>query len=200
MSDLFCRHNRFTADCPICSKVTVLERNAQSATRVPKPPKPAGERPGRQQFRGPYATAGPYDREGERVEVRLEKVPGGVRLAEWSGGALQRRAPVLPAGDLLGLVAQARERDLLPQRDLDRLADAAAAERSGDAVEWGASAGRTGDLPEELRVEALGDGDVRVARWIQRPRAEWELLDAPPMLPVARFAEALAAARRAGAA
>ena len=30
---------------------------------------------------------------GESVEVRLEKVPGGVRLAEWAGGALQRRAP-----------------------------------------------------------------------------------------------------------
>ena len=200
MSDLFCRHNRFTADCPICSKGTVLERHTPSAARAPKPRKPAAERPGRQQFRGPYATAGPYDRDGERVEVRLEKVPGGVRLAEWSAGALQRRAPVLPAGDLLGLVAQAREREFLPRRDVDRLADAAAAERSGDSAGWGASAGRTGDLPEELRVEAIGDGEVRVARWILRPRAEWELQDAPPMLPVARFAEALAAARRAGAA
>ena len=200
MSDLFCRHNRFTADCPICSKGTLLERHAPNAARAPRPAKPAAAKPGSQQFRGPYATAGPYDRDGERVEVRLEKVPGGVRLAEWAGAALQRRAPVLPAGDLLGLVVQARERELLPQRDLDRLAEAAAAEQSGDAAGWGASAGRTGDLPEELRVEAVGDGEVRVARWIRRPRAEWELLDAPPMLPVARFAEALAAARRAGAA
>jgi CheY-like chemotaxis protein len=53
---------------------------------------------------------------------------------------------------------------------------------------------------EGFRVEAVGDGEVRVARWILRPRAEWELQDAPPMLPVARFAEALAAARRAGVA
>jgi hypothetical protein len=41
---------------------------------------------------------------------------------------------------------------------------------------------------------------VRVARWILRPGAGWELQDAPPMLPAARFAEALSAARRAGAA
>ena len=200
MSDLFCRHNRFTADCPICSKGTLLERDVPNTARAPRASKPAAAKPGRQQFRGPYATAGPYERDGERVEVRLEKVPGGVRLAEWAGGALQRRAPVLPAGDLVGLVVQARERELLPQRDLDGLGEAAATEHSGDAAGWGASAGRAGDLPEELRVEAVGDGEVRVARWIRRPRAEWELLDAPPMLPVARFAEALAAARRAGAA
>ena len=200
MSDLFCRHNRFTADCPICSKGTVLEKHVPGAARPPKPPKPAAERPGGQQFRGPYATAGPYERDGERVEVRLEKVPGGVRLAEWAGGALRRQAPVLPAADLLGLVEQARERELLPQRDLDRLEAAAAEDRAGDPGEWGASAGRTGDLQEELRVEAVGDDAVRVARWILRPRADWELQDAPPMLPAARFAQALAAARRAGAA
>ena len=199
MSDLFCRHNRFTADCPICSKGTVLEKHVPSAARPPKPPKPAAERPGGQ-FRGPYATAGPYERDGERVEVRLEKVPGGIRLAEWAGGALRRQAPVLPAADLLGLVAQARERELLPQRDLDRLEAAAAEDPAGDPGEWGASAGRTGDLQEELRVEAVGDDAVRVARWILRPRADWELQDAPPMLPAARFAQALAAARRAGAA
>lgn len=200
MSDLFCRHNRFTADCPICSKGTVLEKHVPSESRPRKPREPRAAKQTGQQFRGPYATAGPYDRDGERVEVRLEKVPGGVRLAEWAGGALQRRAPMLPAGDLLGLVAQARERELLPQRDLARLEEAAGADASGDRGEWGASAGRAGDLQEELRVESVGDGEVRVARWIRRPRAEWELQDAPPMLPVARFAEALAAARRAGAA
>ena len=36
---------------------------------------------------------------------------------------------------------------------------------------------------------------MRVARWILRPGADWELQEAPPMLPAARFAEALAAAR-----
>ena len=55
-----------------------------------EPPKPAGaEARAAQQFRGPYATAGPYERDGERVEVRLEKVPGGVR----PGGVGGRRAP-----------------------------------------------------------------------------------------------------------
>ena len=200
MSDLFCRHNRFTADCPICSKGTLLERHVPGATRPRKKPKPAAEKPTGGQFRGPYATAGPYDRDGERVEVRLEKVPGGVRLAEWSGGALRRQAPVLPAVDLFGLIGQARERELLPPRDLEKLDAAAAAERSGEPGEWGASVGRTGDLQEELRVEAVADGTVRVARWILRPGAGWELQDAPPMLPAARFADALAAARRVGAA
>jgi hypothetical protein len=131
--------------------------------------------------------------------VRLEKVPGGVRLAEWAGGGLRAQAPVLPAGDLRGLIAQARERELLPERDLKKLEDAAGAEPGGEARPWGASPGRAGDLQEELRIEALEDGNVRVARWILRPRSEWELLDAPPMLPAARFAEALAAAARAGA-
>jgi hypothetical protein len=201
VSDLFCRHNRFTADCPICSKGTVLEKHVPTAAARPrKQPKPAAEKPGGQQFRGPYATAGPYEREGARVEVRLEKVPGGVRLAEWADGALRRAAPVLPAGDLGELVAQARERQLLSERELERLEAAVREERSGEAQEWGASAGRAGDLREELRVEAVGEGAVRVGRWILRPGSDWELQEAPPMLPAARFAEALAAARRAGAA
>ena len=205
MTDLFCRHNRFTADCPICSKGTLLgaETTKPKRPRAPTPARrAAGGRPPPPhgaQFRGPYATAGPYDRDGEAVEVRLEKVPGGVRLAEWSRGSLQRRAPVLPADDLRGLVAQAREREVLPERDLGRL-ESALGEAAGATAGWGASAGRAGDLREELRVEAVGDGSVRIARWILRPHADWELQDAPPMLPVARFAEALAAAVRAGAA
>jgi hypothetical protein len=205
VTDLFCRHNRFTADCPICSKGTLLEPDAtRPRSRAPTPARrKSGAKPAAQhgaQFRGPYATAGPYDRDGDRVEVRLEKVPGGVRLAEWAGGALRRRAPVLPAADLRGLVVQARERQLLAERELERLEAAVGQEPAGDRGEWGASAGRTGDLREELRVEALGDGAVRVARWILRPGAGWQLQEAPPMLPAARFAEALAAARRAGAA
>ena len=205
MSDLFCRHNRFTADCPICSKGTLLESDAtRPRPRAPSPrSRPPGAKPPAPhgaQFRGPYATAGPYDRDDERVEVRLEKVPGGIRLAEWAGGALQRRAPVLPAADLGALIEQARERSLLPERDLMALETAVAQEAAGDPAEWGASPGRTGDLQEELRFEALGGGAVRIARWIMRPGAGWELQDAPPMLPAARFAEALAQARRVGAA
>jgi len=212
VTDLFCRHNRFTADCPICSKGTLLDADASQAKPRPRAPVPrsrrAGGAPHGGQFRGPYATAGPYDRDGETVEVRLEKVPGGIRLAEWAGGSLQRRAPVLPAADLLALVAQVRERQLLPERDIQRLEAAIAEPRPDGSPEpgpdgprpWGASAGRTGDLREELRVEAMGDGAVRVARWILRPHADWELQEAPPMLPAARFAEALAAGVRSGAA
>jgi hypothetical protein len=202
VSDLFCRHNRFTADCPICSKGTLLETDAARPRPRAPTPRRSGAKPAAPhgaQFRGPYATAGPYDRDGERVEVRLEKVPGGLRLAEWAGGALQRRAPVLPGQDLRALVAQVSEKGLLPGRELAKLEEAAAQEPAGEPAEWGASPGRTADLQEELRVEAIGDGAVRVARWVLRPGAGWEVQDAPPMLPAARFAQALAAARRAGA-
>jgi hypothetical protein len=200
VSDLFCRHNRFTADCAICSKGTVLEKHTPSSAPRPRKAAKPKEPPAGKQFRGPYASAGPYDRDGENVEVRLEKVPGGIRLAEWAAGSLKRQAPVLPAADLRALVAQARERAILGERDIERLEAAAAEQPMGDRREWGASAGRTGDLQEELRVESVGEGDVRVARWILRPGAGWEIQDAPPMLPAARFAEALAAAARAGAA
>jgi hypothetical protein len=198
VTDLFCRHNRFTADCAICSKGTVLEKHTPSASRPRKPAKPKDPPAGRQ-FRGPYASAGPYDRDGERVEVRLEKVPGGVRLAEWSAGSLMSRAPVLPADDLRALIPLARERQILAQRDIERLEAAVGEQPAGEPREWGASAGRTADLQDELRIEKVGDGEVRVARWILRPGAGWELQDAPPMLPAGRFADALAAAGRAGA-
>ena len=102
MSDLFCRHNRFTAECPICSKGTVLEQHVPSSAPRPRKPAKPKEPPAGRQFRGPYASSGPYDRDERTVEVRLEKVPGGIRLAAWSGGALQREAPVLPAADLRG--------------------------------------------------------------------------------------------------
>src|SRR5215217_8178815 len=125
MTSLFCRHNRFTADCPICSKGTVLdpERSAArprssgggsrgSTTRSSS--RPAAAAKGARVVTGPYVTAGPYesDEGGARYEVRLERVPGGVRLASWSLGQLQRGAPVLARGDLPGLIGQARERAL----------------------------------------------------------------------------------------
>jgi hypothetical protein len=134
--------------------------------------------------RGPYAAAGPYEDEGKRYEVRLERVPGGLRLAEWSGEELRRRAPVLAAGDLATLVAGAAEKGLLDEGDLARIAAG-----GGESV----SRGRSGELKEELRVESLEDGRVRIGRWLYRPGTrEWELQQAPPMLPSARYAEALA--------
>ena len=129
--------------------------------------------------------------------VRLERVPGGVRLAEWSGSQLRRRAPVLEAADVEALVAGAAE--VLQRRDADALTAALRAERSDAPPGPGVSPGRSGDFREELRVEPLEGGRLRIARWVLRPGRGWELVDAPPMLPVARYAQALAAAGRAGA-
>ena len=235
VSSLFCRHNRFTADCPICSKGTVLDSDRGAGRRSrPKPSGGGGARrtrsgAGPREFSGPHVTAGPYEREdGGRYEVRLERVPGGVRLAEWSGGRLERRAPELPAAGLAALVSAAVAEELLPARDASALGDAlrAAPEggvprdgltqgetapgpagygapapgpvggRAGDRV--AASGGLSGDLREELRVEPIGDGRVRVGRWLLYPSRGWELQDAPPMMPAARYAEALRAAARLG--
>jgi hypothetical protein len=193
----FCRHNRFLADCPICAKGTVLDP-ARSATRAPRPSSrtaggtkrraagpPAGAtRPAR----GPYASAGPYD----GAEIRLERVPGGLRMASWRGGQIERVAPVLDAADVARLLAAAAEKELLAP---PRLEEAGA---NGDVGAFGASPGRSGELRDELRVERLEGGRVRVARWIMRPNRGWELQEAPVMLPPARFAQALAAAAGKG--
>jgi hypothetical protein len=212
MTSLFCRHNRFTADCPICSKGTVLDPDRQSTrsrsgsssgagTRRSASSRPAAASKGARVVTGPYVTAGPYEPDdgGARYEVRLERVPGGVRLATWSLSQLQRSAPVLDAADVPGLVAGARERSLLPERDLASLESALEVDRaSGDAPGFGASPGRSGDLRDELRVEPVGDGRLRIARWIMRPNFGWELQEAPVMLPAKRYAEALRAATRGG--
>jgi hypothetical protein len=207
LNSLFCRHNRFTADCPICSKGTVLDQSRQ-ATR-PRPARTsssrgkgaaATQRPA-SRFTGPYASAGPYEDElGDSYEVRLERVPGGVRLAEWAAGQMRRSAPVLAAADLGTLLLTAHERSLLGEADSQALLDAATSdpEESSGGHPFGASRGRTGDMQEELRVEPLGDGRVRIGRWILRPRADWELQQAPVMLPAKRYAEAIRAAARRG--
>ena len=204
---LFCRHNRFMADCPICSKGTVLDPNRSVSRRssAPRPrtagrKRPAGPPPGAARVTvGPYASAGPYEREdGTSYEVRLERVPGGVRLGSWSGRELERRAPVLAAADVAALVHQVEERELLPEPDRAALAGALAAS-GAEPGGFGASEGRSGELRDELRVESVGVGQVRVGRWLYRPGpGEWELQEAAPMLPAARFAEALAGAVRRG--
>ena len=199
---LICRHNRFTAECPICSKGTVLEqgRGPASRSRTPRPAA-AGRRsaaPAAPAVQGPYGLAGPYVADDGRYEVRLERVPGGLRLAAWSAGSLQRLAPVLNAADLPGLVSSAAERGALPAEQahamLASLADGA--QEAGDA--FGSSPGRTGELRDELRVEPLDGGRVRIARWIARPGRGWELQEAPVMLPAARYVEALASAAERG--
>ena len=149
--------------------------------------------------RGPYGSAGPYDDGDERYEVRLERVPGGLRLADWSAGGIRRRAPVLAAADVAPLLLGAAERGALAERDADALRPALATEPDEDRRgEAGASPGRAGELRDELRVEALDGGRLRIARWVMRPGSGWELQEAPVMLPVARYAEALRKAARSG--
>jgi hypothetical protein len=190
----FCRHNRFVAECPICSKGTVLDPNQAAARRRPssgsgarRSAKPAAAIT--RTSRGPFVSAGPYD----GAEIRLERVPGGLRLAAWRGGQIERAAPVLAAADVPALLAEAATEGLLP---LDGATETSAPAAEPDT--FGASAGRSGELRDELRVERIEDGRVRVARWVMRPNRGWELQQAPVMLPPKRFAEALAKAARKG--
>jgi hypothetical protein len=205
VNSLFCRHNRFTADCPICSKGTVLDSSPAAKPRAPRPSgggrRASGSGAGvaTRVVTGPYASAGPYeDESGDSYDVRLERVPGGVRLAEWASGQIRRRAPVLEADGLAKLLATVSERDVLSQPDAEKLLAAASSEPGGERGAHGASPGRAGDMQEELRVERLEDERLRIARWILRPRAGWELQEAPVMLPAARYAEAIRAAAAAG--
>jgi hypothetical protein len=118
----FCRHNRFTAECPICSKGTVLDPNRKPERR-PRPAtvrRPGAKRPvqaasGLRVSRGDFASAGPYD---NGREVRLEKVPGGLRLAIWQAGQLVKDAPVLALADLPRMLGSAAEQGLLPDAGL----------------------------------------------------------------------------------
>jgi hypothetical protein len=126
-------------------------------------------------------------------EVRLEQVPGGLRLGQWRGGVLDRRAPVLPASALRQLFDDARGRGYvgfdLPEKTAPGQSESAA------------SAGRAGDMQEQLRLDRTDEpGFVRVARWIFWPGegVGWELQDAPVMLPEKRFASLLTEAASAG--
>lgn len=139
--------------------------------------------------RGVYASAGPYD--GGR-EVRLEKVPGGLRLASWHAGSLVRAAPLLALADLPGLLAGAAEQGVFEPPPVE-------AEGAASVGAHGTSPGRAGDLRDELRVERLDQDTLRIARWVMRPGRGWELQDAPVMLPGRRLAQALASAAAAGA-
>jgi hypothetical protein len=198
---LFCRHNRFTADCPICSKGTVLEAGRKPARRKPASAtgkRTAAERASGRAFSGLHV-AGPARRDADDAlfVIRLERVPGGVRLGEWRGATLAARAPVLSPDELADLVA--RSADVLHSRDATKLIAALSEPASpGADGNAGVSRGRSGDFKEELRIEALDDGNLRVARWVLRPGSGWELQDAPPMLPAPRYAEALADAARHG--
>ena len=205
---VFCRHNRFTADCPICSKGTALDHGRRPARRSPSgaAPRAKAESAVPRAFSGRYVSVGPYWEGEDRYEVRLERVPGGVRPAEWDGTGLRRRAPVLAAEDVAGLVERAAE--VLEERDATRMSEALEAAPGSAGPEHeatgppgdtlGLSRGRSGDFKEELRLEAVGDGRVRIGRWLLRPGSGWQLQEAPPMLPAARYAEVIAQAARRG--
>jgi hypothetical protein len=198
MSSLFCRHNRFTAECPICSKGTVLSREAPE--RV-KPARPASQRSRTKPrkpaaatvTRYPHVSTAPLERDARIYEVRLEKVPGGLRLGEWRSGEIERRAPVLPASALRELLNEAGGRGIVGFE----LPEGAEPVPAGVVT----SPGRAGDMQEELRLERLDQpGLVRVARWLFWPGAGvgWEVQEAPVMLPEGRFAAVLADAAAAG--
>ena len=193
----FCRHNRFFAECPICAKGTVLDPSRSATRRPPSSSRsPGGSRrrstaPAAgvpRASRGPFVAAGPYD----GAEVRLERVPGGLRMASWRGGQIERTAPVLDAADAPALLAEAATKELLPSPPADNGA------AQGEVGAFGASPGRSGELRDELRVERVDERRIRVARWILRPNRGWELQEAPVMLPPARFTQALAAAASKG--
>jgi hypothetical protein len=197
MTSLFCRHNRFTADCPICSKNTVLARPAPAERTRPSSSRSSGRKAAPRSSaptvtRYPHVSVGPVEHEAHIYEVRFEKVPGGLRLGQWRSGELERKAPVMPASSLRELIEDARGRGFvkfeLPEGARD----------TGD--DFGVSGGRAGDMTDELRVERVGEGFIRIARWIFWPGTGvgWELQDAPVMLPEKRYEQALldAAAKR----
>jgi len=168
----------------------VLDSGRQTTTRRTSRGEPGARKTRAEKapaFSGPHAAAGPYEDDDGRYLVRLEKVPGGIRLAEWAGSQLRRRAPVLPAEALPALLEGAR--GVLPDRDATALIDALSGE-SGESGE-GVSRGRSGDFQDELRVEEIGDGRIRIGRWVLRPASGWELQEAAVMVPAARLAEAL---------
>ena len=138
--------------------------------------------------RGEFASAGPYE---DGREVRLEKVPGGLRLASWHAGQLVKHAPVLALEDLRAMLRSAAEQGLLEATHLEMGGDP-------DLDAYGASPGRSGELRDELRVERLDGDRVRIARWIMRPNRGWELQQAPVLLPAERFVGALGSAAERG--
>ena len=183
------------AECPICSKGTVLDPN-RKAERRPRPAtvrrlgakRPVQAASGVRVSRGEFASAGPYE---DGREVRLEKVPGGLRLAIWQAGQLVKDAPVLALGDLPRMLGSAAEQGLLEPAELSLDGDPAVGAH-------GASPGSSGELRDELRVERLDDDRLRIARWIMRPNRGWELQEAPVLLPADRFLAALRSAAGRG--
>lgn len=192
MSSLFCRHNRFTADCPICSKNSVLGRETVERAK-PATARTRSAATTRKAAAAPAVTRYPHvSVEVDAHEVRLEQVPGGLRLGTWRGGALEKKAPVMPASALRELVDEARGRGYvsftLPEKPSDSPISVS------DSGFVSVSPGRAGDFQEELRLERVEEpGYVRLARWVFYPGTGvgWELQDSPVMLPDKRYEQVL---------
>lgn len=128
----------------------------------------------------------------EAGDIRLEKVPGGLRLAAWRAGSIDKRAPTMPRSAARALAEEGRERGIvnfdLPEPTETRSQGTAASE------------GRAGDMKEELRLETLDEGLVRIARWVFWPGAGagWQLQDSPVLLPEDRFEQVFSEAARSG--
>src|SRR3954466_1600572 len=154
MPSLFCRHNRFTADCPICSKNTVLAREATERGRPVKASQRTPSKTSRKASpvavtRYPHVSVGPVEHEARIYEVRLEQVPGGLRLGQWRSGELERRAPVLPVSALRELFDEARGKGYVKFDVMDGF--------PGIGDDIASSPGRAGDMGEELRLERVGE-------------------------------------------
>ncbi|WDT93215.1 hypothetical protein JDY09_07440 [Thermoleophilum album] len=238
----FCIHSRLLAECPICRRGTPLdpvygetERKSASTTRrrataAGRSTRSGATRPRQTATPGVRASAvahGLEDSAGRPYEVRLDVVPGGVRLAEWQGGALAQRPPRLPADELARLCREIAASGALAAPAAEALSAAgealaaaapalvaatASAAPAGDSAGRpaasaaptgatppplaGSSLGRAGELVDEIRVEAVGDGFVRVGRWTGPANFERELKETPVIAPAERLAEAIVALAR----
>lgn len=237
----FCIHSRLLAECPICRRGTPLdpvygetERKSASTTRrraaaAGRSTRSGATRPRQAATPGVRASAvvhGLEDSAGRPYEVRLDVVPGGVRLAEWQSGALAQRPPRLPADELARLCREIAASGALAAPAAEALSAAgealaaaapalvaatASAAPAGDSAGRpaasaapagatpplaGSSLGRAGELVDEIRVEPVGDGVVRVGRWTGPANLERELKETPVIAPAERLAEAILALAR----
>ncbi len=171
MTSLFCRHNRMTARCPICSKEMEAELRAKAPPRppgirrapaaAPRRAAAAAARPGRlvtrriaraedDGYRNPLVPGLRATADAERLAAALALAGGAARAA----GPLRRgRDRARPrAGDLARLPARARR----PRR----------ARAPGRPSRPPRRASRTGELPEPLAEHARAIAAYR--QWAER--------------------------------
>ena len=185
----FCRHNRLAVECPICSKDAVPDP-APRAARGPRTSSTGSPRRAAtvSSSRGPYAAAGPY---AGGIEVRLERVPGGLRLAEWQAGQIARKAPELDAPTFPGCWPRPRTRgSWRPPRRGATARPPRAAMAPARAV--------PGTCARSCAWSAWAPAASASRAGCSGPNAGWQLQEAPVMLPAARFREAIESAAEQG--